>query len=94
MGIEALAAVLARFAVAILQWWVAREDIKRGERQRLLIEQLGLERAALEWVAEALRDPARAATLRVRHGAGRLEGFSAAPDPAGGTDPGALPGRQ
>ena len=36
MGLEALAAVLARVAVAILQWWAGREDIKRGERQRLL----------------------------------------------------------
>ena len=94
MGIEALAAVLARFAVAILQWWVAREDIKRGERQRLLIEQLGLERAALDWTIRAFNDPHRAATLRVRDGAERLEGFSAAPDPASGTDPGTLPGRQ
>ena len=83
-----LGALLAQVAVAVLREYLARDDIKRGERQRLLIEQLGLERAALEWTAEALRDPARAATLRLRGGAGRVEGFQPTPGPGSGSSEG------
>ena len=93
MGLEALAAVLARVAVAILQWWASREDIKRGERQRLLIDQLGLETAALDWTVAALRDPHLAAVVRVRVGAPRVEGFQPDADPPGGAASGTVPGR-
>lgn len=69
-------------AVDVLKVWLERSDLQRAERQRLLIDQLGLERAALEWVALALRDPVRAAELRVLHPDLQLSGFE--PDaPAG-----------
>ena len=94
MGVETLAAILARLAVAILQWWAGREDLKRGELQRLLIEHLGLEQAALAWTVEALNDPHRAAALRVRDGALRLEGFQPSSDPPRAAAPGNLPDRR
>ncbi len=62
-------------ALGVLQAWAAREDIKKGERQRLIIEQLKLEGAALAWLAEARRDPVRWAHLRVLPGAAAFESF-------------------
>ena len=80
-----LADLVASLAVAVLNWWAAREDIKRGERQRLLIDALGLERAALEWMVAAQRDPVRWARLRVRDGAGTLSDVQLDPDAPGPT---------
>ena len=73
--------------VGVLNWWVARTDIKKGERQRLLLESLGLENAALGWLAEARLDPARWARLRVLPGASTLEFFNSVAAPESGTPP-------
>jgi len=73
--VSILANIAVGLALGFLKWWVSREDIKKGERQRLLIEKLELENAALEWLAEARRDPARWSKLRVLPGAASFESF-------------------
>jgi hypothetical protein len=70
-----LADFLAKLALGVLQVWLARSDIQTGERQRLVLESLGLENEALAWLAEARLDPDRWARLRVLPGAAAFESF-------------------
>lgn len=65
----ALGDIIAAIALKFLREWLAREDIKRGERQRLIIDQLELDGQALAYLAEARGHPDLAATGRVRDGA-------------------------
>jgi len=80
-------------ALGILKTWLARADIQRGERQRLVIEELKLEGAALAWLAEARRDPPRWARLRVLYGAVVADAFALDAPPADGPAGGDVPDR-
>ena len=86
-----LVQLAAALAMAYIKWWVGREDIKKAERQRLLIDQLELENAALTWLAEARLDPARWSKLRVHLGASSLESFHVSTTPTSSAPPGDLP---
>jgi len=82
--VATLADFLASLALGILKWWSAREDLKRAERQKLILESLELENAALTWLAEARLDPARWSKLRVLHGSALFESFTPLPADAAG----------
>ena len=65
----ALADILASLAVAILQWWAAREDLKGTVRASLALEAAQKAQAALQWKITALGKPDHGGTLRVQPGA-------------------------
>ena len=71
----AIGEIVAAIAVKFLREWLARSDVQRGERQRLIIEALALERAALEWLALAHTRPDHGVTVRVLSDAPRASGF-------------------
>jgi len=88
--VSALVQLAVSLAMAVLKAWMGREDIQRGERQRQVIERLGLEVGALAWLAEARRDSVRWAQLRLRHGAATLDTFTLDPGVADVAPPGRL----
>lgn len=85
----ALGEIIAAIAIKFLREWLARSDIQRGERQRLIIEALALERSALEWLALAYTRPDHGATVSVLADAPRASGFrpDAPHGPVGGPVP-------
>jgi hypothetical protein len=50
--VTVLAQLLATLAVAVLQWYAARRDIRETERGRMALEAARLGAAALTWKAD------------------------------------------
>jgi len=70
---EQIATAVAAFCIAFLNNWLAREDLKKTERQKLVMDQLTLDNEALAWLATKLGHPDVALIVRVRAGASPLE---------------------
>jgi hypothetical protein len=81
----ALGEVLARLAVAVLQWFMARKDLTDKVRLEVANGVLELAVRANEWKAVAAGRPDGGATLRVRDGAGTL--ILPSDDPGPGNQP-------
>jgi len=73
VGATALAQAIAAFCIAFLNNWLAREDIKKTEAQRLMLAQLKLDDEALAYLADQLGHPDAATIVRTKPGAGTLE---------------------
>lgn len=56
-----LANLAARLAVAVINWWAQRRDIRNSERSKIALEAVQRANEALEWKAGA--DPDAAARL-------------------------------
>lgn len=61
--------------MGFLNWWAGRDDLKKTERQKLIMQQLVDDNVALSWLAEARRDPKRWSKLRVLPDAAPFESF-------------------
>lgn len=75
MGLDALAAVLARITVAVLQWWAQRQDLRDTEQAKMALAASELARRALEWKERHPLPPAGGnplAEFRLRDGADRI----------------------
>jgi hypothetical protein len=67
-----IAEAVAALCIAFLNAWLAREDIKKAERQKLVIDQLKLDTEALAYLADKLGHPDAARSVRTRPGGGTL----------------------
>lgn len=83
-----LANIITGIAVDLVKDYLNREEIRRGERYKMLAIRLGVDADALAFMAEAAGRPdvADAARLRVRSGGGvvRLGSAASGPDQSPG----------
>jgi hypothetical protein len=68
----AIAEAVAQFCIAFLNNWLAREDLKKTERQKLIIDQLTLDDEALAYLADKRGHPDAARLVRLAPGAGTI----------------------
>lgn len=76
MGGKTLGDFLVALATGFLSWWMARSDLKRAERQEMVIEGLHLDQEGLAILANLLGHPDVATRVRLRDGAPNIIGLS------------------
>jgi len=68
-----IAQAVAAFCVAFLNNYLAREDLKKTERQSLVLDQLKLDDEALAYLADRLGHSDVAVLVRSRSGASSIK---------------------